>query len=114
MMHISQGMERLLQFFMSFLLLMHLVACLWLIIGNYEYGHLPTWVDEDLYNSDNYDQYLISFYWAVTTITTVGYGDISANNNLERFFCSFIMLIGVICFSFASGSLASILGNMDT
>ena len=49
----------------------------------------------------------------MTTITTVGYGDISANNNLERVFGTLIMLIGVLCFSFASGSLASILGSMD-
>ncbi len=57
---------------------------------------------------------MTSFYFTVTTITTVGYGDISATNGLERFFSVVIMIIGVISFSFASGSLASILQNYDS
>ena len=48
-------------------------------------------------------------YWTVQTITTVGYGDIGGSNNLERLFCSLAMLVGVIAFSFANGSLASII-----
>jgi hypothetical protein len=53
-------------------------------------------------------------YWTVTTITTVGYGDISGTNSLEFMFCSVIMLVGVIAFSFANGSLASILTTYDS
>lgn len=53
-------------------------------------------------------------YWTVTTITTVGYGDIQAQNPIEMVFCSLIMLVGVISFSFANGSLASILTSYDT
>jgi len=62
---------------------------------------------------DPLDQYLISLYWSVTTITTVGYGDISGVNNTERTFCALVMIVGVISFSFASGSLSSILQNFD-
>lgn len=57
--------------------------------------------------------YLTSFYFTVTTITTVGYGDISGSNTIEMIFCISIMIIGVIAFSFATGSLASILQNYD-
>lgn len=55
----------------------------------------------------------MSIYWTVTTITTVGYGDISGTNDVERLFCSVAMIIGVISFSFANGSLASIIQNYD-
>lgn len=54
-------------------------------------------------------QYLTSSYYTVTTITTVGYGDIAGVTTVEKVFCIFIMLIGVIAFSFFSGSLASII-----
>ena len=35
-----------------------------------------------------------SIYWAIVTITTVGYGDISPVTPLGKFVASFIMLIG--------------------
>jgi len=57
--------------------------------------------------------YSLSFYWTITTITTVGYGDVSGKNPTEWVFCSLMMVIGVISFSFANGSLASILSNYD-
>ena len=71
-----------------------------------------TWAEkyvEDVQNS----LYMTSFYWTITTITTVGYGDISGTNDIEKLFCSLMMLFGVIAFSFANGSLASIISNYD-
>lgn len=50
----------------------------------------------------------------MTTITTVGYGDISGSTPVERVFCIVIMVVGVISFSFASGSLASIMQDYDS
>ena len=35
-----------------------------------------------------------SIYWAIVTITTVGYGDISPVTSLGKFVASFIMLMG--------------------
>ena len=53
--------------------------------------------------------YTIGLYWTITTITTVGYGDISATNMAERIVACIIMVIGVIAFSFSTGSLSSII-----
>ena len=50
-----------------------------------------------------------AIYWTVTTIATVGYGDVVAVNTTERIFCSCAMIIGVLAFTFANGSFASIL-----
>lgn len=49
----------------------------------------------------------------MTTITTVGYGDIRGNSTTERVICIFLHLIGVLSYSFASGSLTSIIANYD-
>ena len=71
-----------------------------------------TWMEgrQDMYSSEIY---ALSFYWTITTITTVGYGDISGSNTTEWVFCSIMMVIGVISFSYANGTLASILANYD-
>ena len=58
--------------------------------------------------------YTIGLYWTVTTITTVGYGDISATNTTERIVACIIMVIGVIAFSFSTGALSSIISNADS
>ena len=58
--------------------------------------------------------YTVGIYWTITTITTVGYGDISATNTTERIVASIIMVIGVIAFSFSTGALSSIIANADS
>ena len=73
-----------------------------------------TWMEEyDLEKMSDTDIYVVAIYWAVQTITTVGYGDVSSVNSTERMFCAMMMVIGVISFSFANGSLTSIMQNYD-
>lgn len=57
--------------------------------------------------------YMISLYFVSTTVTTVGYGDINPVNDIERIFCTIMLYIGVIAFSYSTGSLSSIITNYD-
>jgi Trk-type K+ transport system membrane component len=65
-------------------------------------------------NTSDLDLYIFSWYFTVTTITTVGYGDISAHTTAERLFCIFLMIIGVLAFSFSTGALSSLLTGYDS
>jgi hypothetical protein len=45
---------------------------------------------------------------------TVGYGDITAQSLGEKLLAILLMLIGVVAFSLATGSISSIISNAET
>ena len=107
------GFERLFFFVIMFLMLCPIVSCLFIMVAAMSEGE--NWIQDGGYADLHHEEkYLTSFYFTVTTITTVGYGDIGPVNNTEKIFCVSVMIIGVISFSFASGSLASIIFNNDS
>ena len=53
-------------------------------------------------------RYAAAFYWAVYTLTSVGYGDITAQNTTEYFVASICMLFGAIIWAFIVGNACSI------
>jgi Cyclic nucleotide-binding domain/Ion channel len=57
--------------------------------------------------------YIRSFYWALTTLTTIGYGDITPNNNIGRIFTCFIMIIGVGMYGIVIGNISRMLASAD-
>ena len=108
-MQLSAAAERLFFFVLFSLLFIHTISCLWIFLA-VEFKDTDNWIntfDYDLY--DMWTMYTIGLYWAVTTITTVGYGDISATNTAERIAASIIMIIGVVAFSYSTGMLSSII-----
>jgi voltage-gated potassium channel len=44
-----------------------------------------------------------SVYWAIVTLTTVGYGDISPQTSLGQFFASIIMITGYAIIAVPTG-----------
>ncbi|CAH9098794.1 unnamed protein product [Cuscuta europaea] len=50
-------------------------------------------------------RYVTSIYWSITTLTTVGYGDLHAENTVEMIFTMFYMLFNL-------GLTAYLIGNM--
>eukprot|EP01023_Acetabularia_acetabulum_P026495 TRINITY_DN2516_c0_g2_i5.p1 TRINITY_DN2516_c0_g2~~TRINITY_DN2516_c0_g2_i5.p1 ORF type:complete len:373 (+),score=62.11 TRINITY_DN2516_c0_g2_i5:634-1752(+) len=56
--------------------------------------------------------YLGSVYFALTTVTTVGYGDITPRNDAERVCSMVIFMCGVIFFSFQISSVTELISNI--
>lgn len=52
---------------------------------------------------------LAVWYWATTTLASVGYGDYHAINNSEMLLCSAVFLIGTASFSFIMGNFIDML-----
>ena len=74
----------------------HWFTCMWLWIHGFE----P--------NLSNPDNYVRALYWTITTLTSVGYGDIVPNGNAEMLFTIFLQLIGVGALAFLLGSVVGI------
>jgi hypothetical protein len=57
--------------------------------------------------------YFVSYYYTITTITTVGYGDVVGLNTLERLVSIVNEVVGVLVFSIIMSKLASITSLSD-
>jgi len=49
------------------------------------------------------------WYWAITTLSTIGYGDFSPKSSLEKFIGSIVLLLGVAVFSIIMNNLMDIM-----
>ena len=98
------------------MLFIHTLACMWIFLAfENETNYQSNWIEAFGYDKQsNTELYITACYFTVTTITTVGYGDISATESGERILGIVTMLFGVIAFSFATGTLSSIISNSDS
>jgi voltage-gated potassium channel len=79
----------------------HWITCGWLAING---------INPDASRITNY---INSFYWSVTTLTTVGYGDIIPKNNAQKLYAVLTMILGISFFGYLIGNIASILSKKD-
>jgi len=110
---ISAGMERVAYLFFLSLIVVHIVACMWYFIDRLE-PSVDSWVIRyHQGDSSNLEVYISACYWAITTLATVGYGDILPANTLDRAYCSLVMLLGVVFYSYTIGTVTGLLGDFD-
>jgi voltage-gated potassium channel len=64
-------------------------------------------------DADLITQYIRSLYWTIITMTTVGYGDITPNRNIEYIFTILVALLGASMYAFIIGKIASLFSNID-
>jgi len=84
---IHHGLSRMAKIIFMVMLVTHVVGCMWYLVG--KTGGSDTvnggWQWRENYsNHTRSEQYVTSLYWAFSTLTTVGYGDISARTMQVR------------------------------
>ena len=107
--------ERLAIFVVSFFMMIHLLCCFYVFTGKLnEINQYDNWIRlGNFQDYSNLNLYLVGCYWAVTTLTTVGYGDIAATNTLERLLSCLVMIIGVLTYSYTIGAITNLISSLD-
>lgn len=115
LMQVNPGIMRISKSLLAVFFLIHLMSCIWFLVSKFD-DHMPdSWVARnDLVDADPNYQYLVSAYWALQTITTVGFGDITASTRTEMILSLLWMIFGVGFYSFTVGNLSSLIASMDT
>lgn len=71
-------------------------------------------VDYDLHSATHlWKQYVTALYWGAATITTVGYGDVSATSLPEVMFSIICLMMSVVVYTLIVANLEDIVGNLD-
>ncbi|KAF5786563.1 putative potassium channel, voltage-dependent, EAG/ELK/ERG, rmlC-like jelly roll [Helianthus annuus] len=90
------------------LFLVHCAGCIYYLLAVLYPHEGRTWIgsiNPGFRKDDLYILYISAIYWSITTMTTVGYGDLHAENAAEMVFIIFYMLFNL-------GLTAYIIGNM--
>eukprot|EP00736_Rhodelphis_marinus_P001073 Rmarinus@m.29346 len=103
--------------FMIFLVC-HFLACVWKSASTTHDGWVETfslmlYPEEDPDDVDAWKKYTWALYWTVTTITTVGYGDILPGTENEMIVATVVQTLGAIAFAYFIGSVSSLIFNIN-
>ena len=121
---ISYGLLRLYKFLLLVLVLCHWLACLWNLVRRIERARC-NWAAnyftdspclnhvDDSIDTTPLQTYVVSFYLAVMTTSTVGYGDVSPVTDGERLCLVFAMLLGASVYAYVVGNICDIMGTLN-
>uniref|UniRef100_G3PNZ8 Voltage-gated inwardly rectifying potassium channel KCNH2 n=1 Tax=Gasterosteus aculeatus aculeatus TaxID=481459 RepID=G3PNZ8_GASAC len=111
----------------TFALIAHWLACIWYAIGNVERSSSAGigWLDnlgEQLgrpYNESIIgsgpsirDKYVTALYFTFSSLTSVGFGNVSPNTNSEKIFSICVMLIGALMYASIFGNVSAIIQRL--
>ncbi|KAJ8251042.1 hypothetical protein GJAV_G00216600 [Gymnothorax javanicus] len=116
----------------TFALIAHWLACIWYAIGNVErsgstgmaemkIGWLDNLADQigKYYNDSDRasgpsikDKYVTALYFTFSSLTSVGFGNVSPNTNPEKIFSICVMLIGSLMYASIFGNVSAIIQRL--
>eukprot|EP00927_Polykrikos_kofoidii_P057159 TRINITY_DN51270_c0_g1_i1.p1 TRINITY_DN51270_c0_g1~~TRINITY_DN51270_c0_g1_i1.p1 ORF type:complete len:758 (-),score=118.57 TRINITY_DN51270_c0_g1_i1:111-2384(-) len=103
------------------LVMIHYLACFWYFLGmsdavQGDVTWVTTYLDGDTFGGPQRsvsEGYLVSVYFVLTTMTTVGYGDISPQNSTEIVFGCIVLLLSSFTFGSLTGHIMGLISQLN-
>lgn len=122
--HISIYVSELGTWVFMLVMIAHAVACLWgyvsLTVDEVSGGLTPTWVSVLLSKQSSpisrdspMSLYLLSLYWSLVTLATIGYGDITPQCIEEYTVATLVILFSATVWTMLMASACSVIGLMN-
>ena len=102
---------RSVKFLLFFALEAHVFACIFFFVADFSEDYEDTWIHAvELYKPQGFpdsaaERYLISVYWSITTLATVGYGDITPTSHVEYIIAIVYMMFNLFLSAFVIGNM---------
>ncbi|XP_055329281.1 potassium voltage-gated channel subfamily H member 6-like isoform X2 [Paramacrobiotus metropolitanus] len=111
----------------TFLLIAHWLSCIWYAIGNVEKAYVMQygWLDQLAQQTKQYynetditsgpslkSKYITSLYFIMSSLTTIGFGNISATTNSEKIFSICVMMVGSLMYASIFGNVSAIIQRL--
>merc|ERR1711933_533613 len=109
-------MLKLYKFIIYLILISHWLACLWAMTLSFVDDASVRWVDtfedselgiEEKTKDSIWKLYVAALYFTAYTMTSVGYGDVTPVNTLERIACILILFISGLVWACVTGDITS-------
>lgn len=126
-MYVSKYIYRIFRLMLIAIVLIYFLSCLWYAvvlscndiddssIAKYRcFAALqPNGDNYQFIEYDNFNRLVISIYFILTTLATVGYGDYYPQSELEKIVDIFIMLMGIAFFSYIMSNFTTFITNYE-
>uniref|UniRef100_A0A3B3U5D1 Voltage-gated inwardly rectifying potassium channel KCNH2 n=1 Tax=Poecilia latipinna TaxID=48699 RepID=A0A3B3U5D1_9TELE len=107
----------------TFALIAHWLACIWYAIGSVERNGSIGWLhtlgdqlgkhfNESVPGPSIKDKYVTALYFTFSSLTSVGFGNVSPNTNSEKIFSICVMLIGSLMYASIFGNVSAIIQRL--
>lgn len=110
---IQPGTIRYIKITFNLLSIVQVFSCSFHLLHYYNVEE-ENWLRTGAYADDDVvEKYMLSLFWTLQTITTVGYGTITLTNSLEKLYAIVVIIIGATIYSFIVGSISSSVHNNE-
>ncbi len=107
---------RILRTFLIAIVLTYFLGCIWYFITEELNGEAEDTFKKkylDPFNYTSWERLTICCYFVLTTLSTVGFGDLTPQTDTERAFTLLLMIVGAGFFSIVLSDFIDIINNFD-